>query len=124
MKNAFFIIIACFFLLSCKKNDIIVDFENIKDSLVITLLAENNKTIIYENSKKNQIPNEYGENDWHLKYNDSLCCSFRHFKTNANNKHDYLFKIVKKNNDYFCNIEIIGENPIKQTIKLTKCNNF
>ncbi|MDR2206207.1 MAG: hypothetical protein LBE36_08655 [Flavobacteriaceae bacterium] len=50
------------------------------------------KTIIYDGTIKNDIPNGYGENDWYVTYEDSLKGYFRHIKTNRNDNHKYLFR--------------------------------
>lgn len=119
-----FLFLSCFIFFSCKKNTLkVICQDKIENNLKIELSVMNKSGIvIYNKSKKiTQIPDEYGENDWKLEYNDSLCCKIRHFKTNANNTHSYSFTIRKVGNNLLCDIAIRGEDELIKTIKFTSC---
>ena len=79
-------------------------------------------TEIYNGSKEFDIPNGYGENEWHFSYSDSLQGYIRHFKTNRKEKHDYNFSFFKENEQYFVGVNIEGDQTLKDTIELKRKN--
>lgn len=76
--------------------------------------------MIFDENLTYDIPNEYGENDWHFNYKDSLYGYFRHFKTNRNDNHYYKFHFFQKGNKIFAAIEIKGVSKELKTISFTK----
>jgi hypothetical protein len=67
-------------------------------------------TVIFDGKKKNVIPNIYGENDFLVTYDTSFYTSFRHFKTNRRNQHDYSFRFRKEKDDIFLDVYIAGND--------------
>lgn len=74
---------------------------------------------IFDNNSAITIPEEYGENDWYLSYNNHHI-AFRHFKTNNRSDHDYRFHFFKENDTIKCKILIEGANPVARIISLDK----
>jgi hypothetical protein len=121
MKKYFFLLFVSA-LFGCKENTINVNFQNLEDKLSINLSTMKSNSAIYEKKKQtNEIPYIYGENDWYLTYDDTLCLKFRHFKTNKNDSHNYNFKFSKEGKDIFCYINIKGETNMSSKIKFIKC---
>jgi hypothetical protein len=78
------------------------------------LFADREKyTILYDGKFKNIMADDYGENDYLLSYDDQYYLSFRHFKTNRRNQHDYYFHLFSKNDAVFVRVEIKGKNPMR-----------
>jgi hypothetical protein len=92
------------FLYACtNKNEMELDFSNpLKKEdfkIEIQILGSDvNRKVIYDGNIIYDIPNEYGENEWHFNYKDSLYGYFRHFKSNRNDKHNYTFHFFQKEN--------------------------
>jgi hypothetical protein len=104
---------------SCEKNEInIITNDSIdeKDLKIKLNALIDDKSIkeftIFENGKSSNIPSAYGENDWTVYFKDSLILSFRHFKTNRNNSHKYVFELEKMNNQIICNVSISGTDEL------------
>lgn len=62
-----------------------------------------------------KLPNEYGENDFLITYDNQYYFSFRQFKFNRNHQHTYQFKIEKKHNTPYILVDIKGEEAITFT---------
>jgi hypothetical protein len=114
------------FLYACtNKNEMELDFSNpLKKEdfkIEIQILGSDvNRKVIYDGNIIYDIPNEYGENDWHFNYKDSLYGYFRHFKNNRNDKHNYTFHFFQKENNIFAEIKINGASKELKTISFTK----
>lgn len=114
------------FLYACtNKNEMELDFSNpLKKEdfkIEIQILGSDvNRKVIYDGNIIYDIPNEYGENEWHFNYKDSLYGYFRHFKSNRNDKHNYTFHFFQKENNVFAEIKINGVSNELKTISFTK----
>jgi len=102
-------------LVSCKKNslELNINDEIQPDFLKIEIIDFNEKTTVYKNGSIKEIPNFYGENDWKIYYKDSLLLKFRHFKTNRNSVHKYIFNLNYTNENFKYDIKIMGSNDMK-----------
>lgn len=113
------------FLFACtSKNEMELDFSNpLKKEdfeIEIQILGSDvNRKVIYDGNVIYDVPNEYGENDWHFNYKDSLYAYFRHFKSNRNDKHNYTFRFFQKENNVFAEIQIDGVSNELRTIPFT-----
>lgn len=67
---------------------------------------------------KDLIPNEYGENDFLIKYDERYYLQFRHFKTNRSHQHAYSFHLFKKNDKVFVNIKIVGRDEMYSLMEM------
>lgn len=114
------------FLFACtSENKLELDFSNpLKKEdfkIEIQILGSDvNRKVVYDGDRTYDIPNEYGENDWHFNYKDSLYGYFRHFKSNRNDKHNYKFHFFKRENNVFVEIKINGVSNELKTISFTK----
>lgn len=70
-------------------------------------------TVLYDGGFKNMMTDDYGENDYLVTYDGKYYLSFRHFKTNRRNQHDYYFHLFPKNNAVFVKVEIEGKNAMR-----------
>jgi len=64
--------------------------------------------LIFDGEDKNEVPYEYGENDFLITYDNKYYLTFRHFKTNWRRYHDYNFRFYKKGNKIFIRGDIKG----------------
>lgn len=123
IKNIFLMLIIST-LLGCKPNnqfDVQVSNEINENDITINFFETSLKQIkpIYKNGKKNEeIPLVYGENEWMISYKDSLTLEFTHFKTNRNDKHEYFFKFYKQDGVVWADVNILGIDEFKKTMKL------
>ncbi len=116
-------LVTLFLLSSCvSRNKLCLQFENLDPSDIEIYLSAGypfssleESTCIYKDSTFNTIPNEYGENDWIIIYKNQKICKFRHFKTNRNDKHLYIFTLRADSTNIFCDISISGKNNMKLT---------
>jgi hypothetical protein len=72
------------------------------------LKREKYSILAFEGGFKNKIPNEYGENDFLITYDEKYYLTFRHFKTNWKHQHDYNFYFYPKDNQIFIHADIKG----------------
>jgi len=86
------------------------DFE-----IYLSIFPEINDRLIYKAGVYHDIPNEYGENDWIIIYKGKQQCQFRHFKTNRRYTHKYKFAFYKKEDTFYCDIDIRGKNRMQDT---------
>lgn len=120
------LLINTLFLFACtSENKLELDFSNLlkKEDFKIEIQilgSDVNRKVIYDGNITYDIPNEYGENDWHFNYKDRLYGYFRHFKSNRNDKHNYTFHFFKKENNIFVEIKINGVSNELKTISFTK----
>jgi len=49
-----------------------------------------NYRLIFDGKTENKIPNNYGENDFIIRYGNQYYFPFRHFKTNRMHQHNYI----------------------------------
>ena len=84
--------------------------------------------LLFSNGKPcNEIPNEYGENDFLIIYDDKYYLSFRHFKLNRRHQHDYYFKFNVKQDNIFVEVDIKGKDRMKferQLLKISEANKY
>lgn len=78
---------------------------------------------IFDGKVINKIPNEYGENDFLIIYDDAYYFSFRHFKLNRRHQNDYNFILKKEKENIFIDIEIKGKSPMNSVRQMKKINN-
>jgi hypothetical protein len=64
--------------------------------------------LIFDGEYKNEVPYEYGENDFLITYDNKYYLTFRHFKTNWRRHHDYNFHFYLKDNKIFIHTDIKG----------------
>jgi hypothetical protein len=69
---------------------------------------------------KDLIPNEYGENDFLITYDEKYYLQLRHFKTNCNHQHDYSFHLFRSNDKVFVNIKIVGRDAVYSLLEMKK----
>ena len=102
------------------------DFEKVKIyyGASVNSINRENDTLLFSNMEKyillfdkgkvkTKLPNEYGENDFLVTYNDQYYFSFRQFKFNRNHEHKYKFKIETENKLPHLYVEIKGEDGMK-----------
>jgi hypothetical protein len=86
--------------------------------------------VLFDGEEKDEMVNEYGENDFLVTYDNKYYISFRQFKFNQNNKHDYSFHLFQKDNRLYISVKISGKdnmeftrpmNEIRSAV-LLKCN--
>lgn len=65
-------------------------------------------TLFFDGKKTNDLPNKYGENDFLITYADSLYFSFRHYKLNRRDQHDYKFDFSLQNDTVYIKTNIKG----------------
>ena len=94
---------------SINKHDVKIKMEVLASVLI---------TEIYNGEKEFNIPDGYGENEWHFYYRDTLQGYLRYIKTNLNDKHIYKFNFYNENGKYFVDVDIQGFNPVKEKIEL------
>jgi hypothetical protein len=79
-------------------------------------------TVLFDGESKNKIQNEYGENDFLLTYDNKYYISFRQFKFNRRNQHDYSFYFFQKDNKPFVSVKISGKDGMEFIRPLNKMN--
>lgn len=91
-----------------------ISFNTISRSTDKDLFKRREKyTVLFDGSVKDQLINEYGENDFLITYGDEYYISFRHFKFNCNHQHDYHFHFFQKNHTIFVRADIRGKDAMK-----------
>ena len=76
------------------------------------------KTVLYDGKNKENIPQEYGENNFIVTYDKKYILKFRHFKFNRRHQHSYDFYFYKKAEKIFVDVEINGADDKKFTEEL------
>lgn len=131
MKHRFLLILITMFLpSSCiHRNNLSLKFDNVDPKEIEIYISAGvpfstleQATCIYKNGIINNIPNEYGENDWIIIFKNKSRCKFRHFKTNRNDKHSYYFTFYSDSSIIYCDVSIRGKNTMKQTVQLIDIN--
>ncbi len=79
-------------------------------------------SVLYNGVLNHVMENEYGENDFLVTYDDEFYFSFRQFKTNRNNEHEYYFHFLEKDGIIFCLVNITGINHMCIEVPLKKYN--
>ena len=64
--------------------------------------------LLFDGEIKNEVPYEYGENDFLITYDNKYYLTFRQFKTNWKHHHDYNFHFYLKDNRIFIHADIKG----------------
>ena len=81
--------------------------DKVKIELRINGVSENYE-VIFEGEQKIKIVNEYGENDFLVKYDNQFFTTFRHFKTNRRHQHNYNFYFHQKGDKVILKVNIEG----------------
>ena len=84
--------------------------------------------LLFDNgSSQNEIPNEYGENDYLITYDNEYYLSFRHWKLNRRYQHNYYFEFYTKQDSIFVKVNIKGKDRMKferQLLKISEANKY
>lgn len=75
-------------------------------------------TTFFNGKKAENLPNEYGENDFLITYADSLYFAFRHYKLNRRDQHDYEFDFSLQKDTVFVKTNIKGTFKMKFKAKM------
>ncbi len=83
-------------------------------------LFNSNLKTVFDGKYKNNLSTIFGENDFLIIYDDKFYYSFRHFiftdfKSSSPKGHEYNFSLYKRNDTILCDVDIIGEEPMKFT---------
>ena len=70
-------------------------------------------TVLYDGEVKENMFNDYGENDFLITYDNKYYFSFRQFKFNRRHQHDYNFHFYKKDNKIFICADLKGQDAMK-----------
>lgn len=69
--------------------------------------------VLFDGRQKDNMVNEYGENDFLITYDNKYYLSFRQFKFNRRHQHDYNFHFSQQDNKVFMTVDIQGEDAMK-----------
>ena len=69
-------------------------------------------TTLYDGKQKDDVVNDYGENDFLVTYNNKYYLSFRQFKFNRRHQHDYYFHYFKKGDNIYVRTLIKGASAM------------
>ena len=86
--------------------------------------------VLFDEKPQNEMINGYGENDFLVTYDNKYYISFRQFKFNRRNQHDYVFRFFEKDNQPYINVKISGKDGMEfirplceiKNATLLKCN--
>ena len=84
-------------------------------------------SVIFDGKNKNGIFNEYGENDFLITYDNEYYYSFRQFKFNRRNQHEYNFEFNKQSNDILIKVNISGKDGMafeRKMLKIKDAENY
>jgi hypothetical protein len=70
-------------------------------------------TVLFDGKIKDNMINDYGENDFLITYDNKYYFSFRQFKLNRSHQHDYNFHFFQKDNKVFIRADIKGQDAMK-----------
>lgn len=70
-------------------------------------------TVLFDGKSKNNMINDYGENDFLITYDNKFYFSFRQFKLNRSHQHDYNFHLFQKDKKVFISADIKGKDAMK-----------
>ncbi len=71
-------------------------------------------TLLFDNgNSQDKIPNEYGENDFLITYDEKYYLSFRQFKLNRRHQHNYIFDFYEQHDSIFIKVNIKGIDGMK-----------
>lgn len=68
------------------------------------------KTVLYDGKIGAQMPNEYGENDFVIFYDNKYRASFRQFKFNRRHQHKYTFYFFPKGDKIYVKVDVSGQD--------------
>ena len=69
--------------------------------------------VLFDGRQRDNMVNEYGENDFLITYDNKYYLSFRQFKFNRRHQHDYNFHFSQQDNKVFMTVDIQGEDAMK-----------
>jgi hypothetical protein len=84
-------------------------------------------TVLFDGNRKENMINDYGENDFLLTYDNKYYISFRQFKFNRRHQHDYNFHFFQKNGKLSVRADIKGEDEMnfeRQMIEIRLADKF
>lgn len=70
-------------------------------------------TVLYDAKTKDDMINDYGENDFLITYDNKYYFSFRQFKFNRSHQHDYSFHFFQKDDKIFIGADIEGQDAME-----------
>jgi hypothetical protein len=70
-------------------------------------------TVLFDGKNKDNMINDYGENDFLITYDNKYYFSFRQFKFNRSHQHDYDFHFFQKDDKVFIRADIKGQDAMK-----------
>ena len=70
-------------------------------------------TILFDGMPRDNMINDYGENDFLITYDNKYYFSFRQFKFNRRHQHDYYFHFYQKDGKIFVRADIKGQDAMK-----------
>lgn len=85
---------------------------NRKDDAELFLKREN-YIILFDGETKDEMINDYGENDFLITYDNKYYFSFRQFKFNRRHQHDYNFHFYQKDGRIFIRADIKGQDAMR-----------
>lgn len=68
--------------------------------------------VLYDGRLREEMINDYGENDFLVTYNDTYYFSFRQFKSNRRHQHNYKFHFFEKADKIFLKVDIRGQDAM------------
>lgn len=83
--------------------------------------------VLYHEGIKNEIINEYGENDFLITYDNKYYFSFRQFKTNRRHQHDYNFHFSERGDKIILQVNIKGRNAMifeKSMLEISQASQY
>lgn len=84
-------------------------------------------TVLFDGEEEHNVANDYGENDFLVTYADRYYLSFRQFKTNWRNQHDYVFHFFRRNDSLYVHVAIAGKNAMdfeRPMLKIAEAGNY
>ncbi|HEY8934201.1 MAG TPA: hypothetical protein VIM65_03240 [Cyclobacteriaceae bacterium] len=91
-----------------------ISVNNINRSTDKDLFSRREKyTVLFDGKTKENMINDYGENDFLITYDNKYYFSFRQFKFNRSHQHDYNFHFFKKDNNVFIRADVKGKDAMK-----------
>lgn len=76
--------------------------------------------LIFDGTTTKTTPNNYGENDFIISYEDQYYVPFRHFKTNWRHQHDYIFYFYKKEDTLYVRVTVEGVDDMNFETRMEK----
>jgi hypothetical protein len=84
-------------------------------------------SVLFDGKDKEEMINDYGENDFLITYNNEYYLSFRQFKLNRRKQHDYYFHFFEKRDSVFVLVDIKGSYALsfeRPMIKIAQAHEY